>query len=193
MDNLIYTYPKSGNSFNLLFLTENGSDVSGFNDAYKSGNDYAYDGNGNLTTDNNKGLAISYNYLNLPKSVTKASQIIGYTYDATGRKLKKTFDGITHYYFDGIEYQDTDLLFAMTEEGRVRPGDGGAYTYDYFLKDHLGNIRVVLSTDGSQRASVYPAASMETTTSATENTYYSNLDKVRNFTPVGFTSLKKNE
>ena len=26
-----------------------------------------------------------------------------------------------------------------------------------------------------------------------ENTYYSNLDKVRNFTPVGFTSLKKNE
>ena len=81
----------------------------------------------------------------------------------------------------------------MTEEGRVRSNSGGSHTYDYFLKDHLGNIRVVLSSDATQPASDYPAASMEIATSATETTFYSNLDKVRNFTPVGFTSLKKNE
>jgi len=82
----------------------------------------------------------------------------------------------------------------MTEEGRVRLGSNGTYTYDYFLKDHLGNVRVILKTeDQSGTYSVYHAASMETATAATESTYYSNLDKVRNFTPVGFMSLKKNE
>ena len=95
---------------------------------------------------------------------------------------------------DGIEYEGSTLLFAMTEEGRVRPKTNGTYTYDYFLKDHLGNIRVVLGTDNSQSAAIYPAASMETATSATESAYYSNLDKTRNFTPQGYTTLSsKNE
>jgi len=73
------------------------------------------------------------------------------------------------------------------KEGRVRPKTDGSHTYDYFMKDHLGNIRVVLGTDGSQPTCVCPAASMEPAMAATETTYYSNLDKVRNFTPVGFT------
>jgi hypothetical protein len=82
----------------------------------------------------------------------------------------------------------------MTEEGRVRLGNSGLYTYDYFLKDHLGNVRVILGTeDTSGSYSIYPAATMETATASTESTYYSNLDKVRNFTPVGFKSLTKNE
>ena len=196
MDNLIYTCKNGGNSNTLLAVTDNSGDASGFNDGNKSGDDYAYDGSGNLTQDKNKGLVITYNYLNLPKSVNSVSQgkTIDYIYDATGKKLVKKFPGqADHYYFDGIEYEGSTLLFAMTEEGRVLKASDGSYTYDYFLKDHLGNIRVVLSSDDTQPVSVYPAASMEPTMAATENTYYSNLDKVRNFTFVGFTSLKKNE
>jgi RHS repeat-associated protein len=192
MDNLSYDYNPTSNK--LFSVTDNCTNTAGFNDGNKSGADYLYDANGNLTTDYNKGLTIGYNFLNLPQSVTNGTQTIGYTYDATGHKLKKTFPGQQdHYYIDDIEYDGSSLLFAMTEEGRVRPGTGGAYTYDYFLKDHLGNIRVILSTDGTQSARVYPAASMETMTAATESTYYSNLDKVRSFTPVGFKSVKKNE
>jgi RHS repeat-associated protein len=194
MDNLSYAY--AANSNKLLSVTDNCSNTAGFNDRNKSGDDYAYDASGNLTQDLNKGLTIGYNFLNLPKSVTRSDTTIGYTYDATGRKLKKTFPGQQdHYYIDGIEYDGSSLLFAMTEEGRVRPRGDGTYTYDYFLKDHLGNIRVVLGTDNSSGTNsiVYPAATMETMSAATESTYYSNLDKVRNVTPVGFTSLKKNE
>jgi RHS repeat-associated protein len=194
LDDLVYDYKNGVNSNTLLAVTDNSSNAGGFNDVNKPIDDYTYDGNGNLTTDNNKGLAITYNFLNLPQSVTKGAQSIGYTYDATGKKLAKKFTGQPdHYYIDGIEFDGPTLLFAMTEEGRVRKASTGSYTYDYFLKDHLGNIRVVLSTDGSQPASIYPAASMEPAMAATETIYYSNLDKVRNFTPVGFTSLKKNE
>jgi RHS repeat-associated protein len=190
-DNLSYDYIDMSNK--LKSVTSSSSSPVGFNDGYKAGIDYLYDANGNLTTDKNKGLEISYNFLNLPKSVKSSDKTIDYTYDATGKKLKKTFDGNTHYYFDGIEYDDAGLLFAMTEEGRVRKKDDGSYVYDYFLKDHLGNVRVVLNADTASQAMVYPAASMETMTAATETTYYSNLDRVRSFTPVGFKSIKKNE
>jgi RHS repeat-associated protein len=193
IDNLSYSYGSSSNK--LLAITNSSSTPVGFVDGNKSGNDYAYDENGNLTTDNNKGLAINYNYLNLPSSVSSSSQgkTITYTYDATGKKLKKSFPGqADHYYMDGVEYDGSTLLFAMTEEGRVRPKTDGTYTYDYFLKDHLGNVRVVLTTDNSQSAAIYPAATMETATAATETTFYSNLDKVRNFRPQGFTTLQSN-
>jgi RHS repeat-associated protein len=193
VDNLSYTYGSSSNK--LLAVTNSSSTPVGFVDGNKSGNDYVYDENGNLTTDNNKGLSINYNYLNLPSSVSSPSQgkTITYTYDATGKKLKKSFPGqADHYYMDGVEYDGSTLLFAMTEEGRVRPKTDGTYTYDYFLKDHLGNVRVVLTTDNSQSAAIYPAATMETATAATETTYYSNLDKVRNFRPQGFTTLQSN-
>jgi RHS repeat-associated protein len=53
------------------------------------------------------------------------------------------------------------ILFAATEEGRIRPKTAAANTYffDYFLKDHLGNIRVSLSDE--LPIVNYPTASVE--------------------------------
>jgi RHS repeat-associated protein len=85
----------------------------------------------------------------------------------------------------GIEYDGSTFLFAMTEEGRVRPRSNGTYTYDYFLKDHLGNIHVVLSSDTPSLTN-YPTATMETGTAALESTYYANLDATRFAKPTGF-------
>jgi hypothetical protein len=62
---------------------------------------YTYDANGNLLTDLNKDIGtqtangIIYNHLNLPwqvsvRSATGTKGTIGYIYDATGTKLKKT-------------------------------------------------------------------------------------------------------
>ncbi|PVD51799.1 hypothetical protein DC498_13790 [Terrimonas sp.] len=70
------------------------------------------------------------------------------------------------------------LQFIGHEEGRIRfkPEDN-TFQYDYFLKDHLGNVRSVITEE--LRQDVYPIASMETATSALENTYYSNIDNSR--------------
>ena len=56
---------------------------------------YVYDANGNLIQDKNKGVTITYNYLNLPQTLTfdgtnGKSGNITFTYDATGKKWRKT-------------------------------------------------------------------------------------------------------
>jgi hypothetical protein len=55
--------------------------------------------------------------------------------------------------------------------------------FDYFLKDHLGNVRMVLTTksDTSQYA-----ATMETAAAATENVLFTNIDNTRSAKPTGY-------
>jgi RHS repeat-associated protein len=141
-------------------------------------NDYAYDANGNLTLDNNKAIgSIVYNHLNLPQTITVTGKgNIAYTYDAAGNKLKKvTTDNTitpnkitTTDYIAGFVYENDVLQFTEHEEGRIRfakqyylNGDS-AYTwqYDYFLKDHLGNIRTVLTeqTDTAKYMATFETA-----------------------------------
>ncbi|MFM6924743.1 MAG: hypothetical protein ACKOU7_04520, partial [Ferruginibacter sp.] len=70
----------------------------------------------------------------------------------------------------------TDLLqFAGQEEGRIRykPAAGNTpadFAYDYFIKDHLGNVRMVL-TDESQQ-DIYPATTLEPSLVGIENQFY---------------------
>jgi len=65
----------------------------------------------------------------------------------------------------------------------MRPGIT-AFNYDYFLKDHLGNVRMVLTEE--QKTDMYPAATMETVSAATEETFYSNLSQTRTDVPYGY-------
>ncbi|PWG77894.1 RHS repeat domain-containing protein, partial [Pararcticibacter amylolyticus] len=148
IDLLEYSYEESGQSNRLASLT----DGSGSNEGQPSGTaSYAYDENGNLTLDSKKQLTISYNALNLPRTVTQSgsNQTITYLYDAGGRKLRKEAAGGNRDYIDGIEYgNDGQIEFIQTEEGRaVKSGAG--YSYEYMLKDHLGNTRAVVKQDGS--------------------------------------------
>jgi hypothetical protein len=54
------------------------------------------------------------------------------------------------------------LQFFAHEEGRVRyKADNNTYVYDYFLKDHLGNVRMVLTEE--QKTDIYPVATLEGT------------------------------
>lgn len=74
IDNLTYTYKNSGAS-NMLDRVDGTEGFSENN--IKQANEYVYDGNGNLTSDANKGYnSIQYNYLNLPKRVGTTSQYI---------------------------------------------------------------------------------------------------------------------
>jgi 5-methylcytosine-specific restriction endonuclease McrA len=157
---------------------------------------------------------IVYNHLNLPyqvkvRSATGAKGTITYIYDATGNKLKKTtmdsagsVQTVTTY-LGGFVYQSKSaiststatlkdtLQFFAQEEGRVRVATdttGGqnttSFKYDYFIKDHLGNTRMVLTDE--RQTDMYPAATMEVADSATENLYYSKLDSTRTGLPAGY-------
>jgi hypothetical protein len=75
IDDLTYSYVNT-NSFNQLTkVVDNAAaayKAGGFTDsAANTADDYSYDANGNMTTDNNKNItAITYNHLNLPTKIT---------------------------------------------------------------------------------------------------------------------------
>ena len=125
--------------------------------------------------DQNHGGAIEYNHMNLPWKITVRDEkdnntikgSITYAYDATGNKLEKRvleYPGASnHYqqketvttYLGGFVYEQVNggapaLQFVSHEEGRVRikgEGSHAAGNYDYFIKDHLGNTRMVLTDE----------------------------------------------
>ena len=111
---------------------------------------------------------------------------ITYIYSATGAKLEKRThilkDSTSHNeeitkataYISGFIYQDNQLSLFGHEEGRVRVKTTNnsplIFTFDYFLKDHLGNIRTVLTEEKKQDN--YPAATLEDGATPTEKNYY---------------------
>ncbi|PQJ80278.1 DUF6443 domain-containing protein [Polaribacter porphyrae] len=150
MDNLSYSY--DGNQ---LFSVEDSANPDfGFKDDDNTIpiTDYAYDQNGNMIRDVNKGISsISYNHLNLPTIVSKTwgseTGNITYVYDATGVKLKKTVStGATTEYAGNYIYENNNLQFFNTSEGYATPQNSSDYSqgfdYIYQHKDHLGNVRV---------------------------------------------------
>ena len=144
--------------------------------------------------------SITYNYLNLPELITVSGKgTITYTYDAPGNKQKKTTvenasaannnitTTSTTTYIGGMVYESktdndpettdyTDVLqYIPHEEGRIRPvrDDNNIITdfvYDYMIKDHLGNIRMVLTEE--LRQNKYPVATLEEAKRSIELDYY---------------------
>jgi RHS repeat-associated protein len=141
---LTYTYGSSGVSNQLATVAATGFTTR----------NYAYDGNGNATTDGGS-LTIAYNLLNLPQTVKLSSTTKAtYTYSATGQKLHATQTGSDRDYIDGIVYNNNTIEYISTEEGRATPNGATAYNYSYDLKDHLGNVRVTVDknpTGGAAR------------------------------------------
>lgn len=110
---------------------------------------YSYDKNGNMISRNNAIAtnnlsSITYNYLNLPITLTAGTAAINYTYDASGNKLSKQVPSINlnNEYISGIQYEGGALKCVVTPEGRVVRNGAGGYSYEYTLVDHLGNGRV---------------------------------------------------
>jgi RHS repeat-associated protein len=154
LDNLNYTY--LGNRLSTV------NDASGSNLGVKSGaSSYGYDGNGNMTNDGNRGATLTYNYLNLPKTVTMAGKTFIYDYDAAGSKHKYVTDTMTVKYAGGFEYRQVgaaNQLFRFSLQEGQAVLRGNKVSFEYFLKDHLGNVRVVFNAKGEtlQRTDYYP-------------------------------------
>lgn len=200
IDSLVYNYENTDQSNRLLKVVDQVATDNKLADFYNgssgSSNDYVYDVNGNLTSDLNKAVAsIAYNHLNVPTVVTVTSKgTITYTYDAAGNKLKKvTVDNsvvpsktTTFLYVGGSVYRNDTLEFIAMQEGRIRfkPADNTLH-YDYMLKDHLGNVRVLLTEE--QESNQYPAATMEAATISAEQAYYGNLTNSQDNIPAWFS------
>lgn len=168
--------------------------------------EYAYDANGNMTKDLNKGItAIEYNCLNLPKEVHFNSLLrnktITYGYDADGTKTSATYvvsspkrpgnhststgivgsigdTGNKTTFVDGsptvslpstgleyllsmsrtdycgnIVYENDTLKRVLIDGGyltfaHTKGGSLSAPQYHFYMKDHLGNNRVVVDGSG---------------------------------------------
>ena len=156
IDNLTYTL--NGNQLTRVDDAVTASAYNGgfeFKDGVKQANEYVYDANGNLTKDLNKGISdITYNVLNLPTGVTFASGgFIQYGYTADGikrRMMYKEADGsgnlVPTVYCCNVVYENGVAKLLLTEEGYVTLSDK---KYHYYLQDHQGNNRVVLSSSGA--------------------------------------------
>lgn len=160
IDTLMYVYKEEGKS-NQLACVDDKVNIEGYgyNDKGKEEPDFLYDGNGNLIKHQDKSIdTIYYNYLNLPqKIVFENNDSIVYLYDAGGVKHMKAYYSVqnqnnTEHYIGGIIYQiDTtgqvpqmkDLKYMMNEEGRISQRSAGKFVHEYFIKDHLGNTRVL--------------------------------------------------
>jgi RHS repeat-associated protein len=151
--------------------------------------------------------AITYNHLNFPQKLLVDGGnkgTITYVYDALGNKLSKVIEDksipgktitTTTSYVGGLVYESkstnpvnltndyTDRLQLIShEEGRIRyiPADGNVaahFEYDYFVKDHLGNVRMVLTEEKVQHD--YMATMEKGAGNAVrnvENQLFSNLD-----------------
>ncbi len=182
VDNLSFTY--NGNQ--KVKITDAGTNGIFYGDeefvqnGTNTGNSCAYDANGNRLYDSNSNIwGIQYNTLNLPDAMQfyQGHQTI-YTYSAAGEKLKvvdKTAPAgvelpvtslntiltnpsvsmtTTTDYVGNMIYENGTLKRILTSVGYWQDG-----TYYYFLKDHLGSNRVVLTGSGgiAETSSYYPS------------------------------------
>lgn len=201
IDQLSYTYRSNSNKLAKVAdpINTAAAKLGDFNNGVNATDDYDYDANGNLIKDENKKISlIRYNYLNLPDSIVITGKgSIVYRYDASGNKVRKIVTDVTGGtpkvattdYIGGFVYRNDTLQFSSHEEGRIRAvfktGQPVAYYYDYFVKDHLGNVRLVL-TDQTD-LSMY-TATMEAASASKESALFSNIENTRAAKPVGYPS-----
>jgi len=111
-------------------------------------------------------VAVPYNGTSYTTNITTLTTYIGgFVYQS------KTYSNAS---LAPINEAEALQLFSH-EEGRVRfkPAVGTApatFAFDYFIKDHLGNVRMVLTDD--KQTDIYPVASLEPSKLATEKNYY---------------------
>jgi RHS repeat-associated protein len=129
---------------------------------------YTYDAAGNklkkVTQENNATVVYNGTNYNNVTIITTTRYLSGFVYESKDYSAA----GLS-----SIEYVDK-LQFTGQEEGRIRalydndlsPATITGFAYDYFVKDHLENVRMVLTEQ--QKQDQYPASTLEgsTTTGA---------------------------
>lgn len=202
IDDLKYHYEGSGNQ--LKYLEDNSSywstsdnnadygyhELTQFKNQGLTSPEYVYDASGRLIVDYNKGITnIRYNHLSLPVEITINGKVIEYVYDGNGvklRKMQRASSGGTELlrvdYAGQVQYINSQLSFISNNEGRVvKKGTG--YEYEYSLKDHLGNSRMMISYTNE---TVAYKATLETERNSIETSDFKNITRA-----TGYNNTKK--
>lgn len=207
MDKLAYSYWPGTNKLTAVAENSSANPIPGtpdFRSGTSSSQQYGYDQNGNLIIDLNKGItaSITYNHFNKPMRIVVGNKgVIEYTYDGAGNRLRKTISFLTPAapqevwdYIGPFVYKNNALQYVSHDEGRCRPDpqDAEKFIYDYFIKDHLKNVRSVVATEAttvtgpsntlSTNARVY-RATMEVGSANTESLLWDKLNEVRDLKP----------
>jgi RHS repeat-associated protein len=190
IDDLTYTYYNNNKSNRLNAVGDAATDIAGRGDFAEPSsdgsvaNEYYYDYNGNLTSDGNKAIMLSSNILNLPNYILKPGTFSNFiSYTAKGMKIASKYTKGTTIskleYIGPFVYKDNVLDYIITSEGRAVYSGGSFSYYEYHIKDHLGNIRVVFKNNGStaqvlQKNDYYPFGLLmqERTDNATNKNKY---------------------
>jgi RHS repeat-associated protein len=155
------TYGYTGNQVNYIKdIAIDGSDERKRGDfweasAYESttSGEFTYDANGNMKIDNNRGISIVYNELNLPTTISETynstTSSMYYVYTAKGERIKKSTSVNTnvYHYFGNFVYKNGAFQYCNTDEGRITKPSG--YQFEYNIKDHLGNTRMVVADNNN--------------------------------------------
>ncbi|TXD75329.1 hypothetical protein ESW18_20890, partial [Algoriphagus ratkowskyi] len=164
----------------------------------QSTQNYGYDANGNQISNSDKNIdQIEYNHLNLPSRVTFASGAgkIEYDYDADGVKRQQRFYtgtvlSSTKDYIGEFMFESGQLDYIIHEEGRVAY-ENSEFNYEYFVKDHLGNVRQVVRAPVCAECRI---ATMEAENAEEEEKYFEGIRESRqgagehNKTPGGYAT-----
>ncbi|GGB06515.1 DUF6443 domain-containing protein [Puia dinghuensis] len=135
---------------------------------------FVYDAAGNkvrkITTENSG--SVTYNGSSYTTSITTTTTYIdGFVYKSVSYGNPA---------LSSLQYTD-ELQFIGSQQGRVRalytnatnPTQPTGYAFDYFIRDNVNNVRMVLTDE--QWQDTYPAATLETGSINTEQNYYSIL------------------
>ncbi|MBK7980259.1 MAG: RHS repeat-associated core domain-containing protein [Ignavibacteriae bacterium] len=167
-DNQTFYYLSGKNQLNYVY--DSGTSSISVNDVdNQSSGNYLYDGNGSMVQDAQQGIGyILYNSDNLPiKQYYINGDVVEYIYDAYGNRVtKKVVNDLIHWnYANGIngntearikENSNPPVLIKHNIWGNDLAGTFEKEVYTnyvetktYYLKDHLGNIKVRVNESGS--------------------------------------------
>jgi RHS repeat-associated protein len=160
MDNLTYTYTAGKNRLRQVGDAVASGLFSSDIDNQQTDN-YTYDDNGNLQQDVQRDIAFVVSDIhNLPISEWKLSSGAEqrYYYDAEGKRIRKDAS-ITEYYVnspagntEAVVKSDisaaTHNIWASDNIGQVKRS-GTTWSRYYYLKDHLGTIKMTVNTGGT--------------------------------------------
>ena len=160
IDNLGYTYASNTNRISSISNSAPGGASSS----------YTYDSNGNVISDSKDGIAFAvYDPFNEPVEVCLTNGTV-YTYggvypalggNVDGTRILKNWGGSNwNFYMNDPDGKTIAINLGPTSSsvdynvwagndniGQVRYN--GSYSYYYYLKDHLGNVKMTLSSTGS--------------------------------------------
>jgi len=131
----------------------------------------------------------NYNPLKLPNKIKVSSNTgtLDYIYDANGNKLAVKQGGTMKNVYCGDFVYNTSLAvdYILTPNGQLtRNPSTGAYTAQYNITDHLGNVRSVVNSGSTvlQSTDYYPFGLAFSDANITNNRYLYNGKELEDYT-----------